>query len=83
MHACSHTDFSFIVIRHLRRVGLEFDGLLSDIALLLAEWMLRYEEDIEWSELDELLSLSLSHLRAPPWYLCSAGLISIRDMVFR
>lgn len=58
----SHKDYSFVTVRHLRRVEINDPFLLLSVVLLLISHLNVDEslDSIEWSECDELLSSGIS-----------------------
>lgn len=51
----SHGSYSFVVVRHLRHVGLTNFPLFFEVFNLLITWLSQPIEFIEWPECDELL----------------------------
>lgn len=56
----SHRDYSFVAVRHLRRVAISHHYVLFEAITMLMNFLSRPTDSIEWPECDEILSQELS-----------------------
>lgn len=56
----SHRDYSFVVVRHLRRTAIRDIHVHFEVIIMLMICLTRSTDSIEWSEYDEIFSQRLS-----------------------